>query len=169
MGLFEAAGIILKKDEHIIRRGRFKGKVPRGVSTEISPAFFSYKTKTKIKWKEREGELILTNRRLVAVPKKFEPLVNLELRRLFGVTMTRENRLQLSLTLGTGKIENMTLKVDGVLEWIEAIRNQLTKEREYETEVGPVSASLKKCPKCGVTFSIEYAYCPSCGVKLEPT
>lgn len=70
MGLFEAAGIILKENERIVKHGRFRGKIPRGPTTELSPAWFSYKSKMKVKWKKRKGELILTNRRLIAVPNE---------------------------------------------------------------------------------------------------
>ena len=173
MGLFEAAGIILQKDEKIVKRGRFRGKVPRGPRTEISPAFFSYKSKMKVKWKKREGELILTNRRLIAVPKKLEPLVNLQLENLFAAARTSEGKLQLSLPLGTGRIENMVLEVDDVSEWVNAVKSahaqvgRAEEERKLEVEISkPVSVSLKKCPQCGRKFPLEYEYCPSCGVKL---
>jgi hypothetical protein len=39
-------------------------------------------------------------------------------------------------------------------------------ERKLEMQK-PVSVSLKKCPQCGMKFSLEYEHCPSCGVKLE--
>ena len=43
-------------------------------------------------------------------------------------------------------------------------------EEERKREMPkPVSASLKKCPKCGMKFSPEYERCPACGVKLEST
>jgi uncharacterized membrane protein YidH (DUF202 family) len=41
-------------------------------------------------------------------------------------------------------------------------------ERKLEVErPKPVSVSLKKCPKCGMKFSLEYEYCPTCGAKLQ--
>jgi hypothetical protein len=169
MGLFEAAGIILKENERIVKRGRFRGKIPRGPTTEFSPAWFSYKSKMKVKWKKRKGELILTNRRLIAVPTKLEPLVNLGLENLFAVGTSRDNRLQLSLPLGTERMETMLLEVDGVSEWVSAIRSMHSQVGGAEVEIPkPVSISLKKCPQCGIRFSQEYDYCSSCGTKLEP-
>jgi tetratricopeptide (TPR) repeat protein len=128
-GLFEASGIVLEEHERIIKRGRFSGKVPRETRFEISGAFLSDKVKVKVKWKEREGELILTNKRLIAVPRQLEPLVGLELEDLFGLGSRGDNRLQLSLklgALGTERIEKMVLKVDGASEWENAIRSQLS-------------------------------------------
>jgi hypothetical protein len=167
MGLFEAAGIILKEHERIVKRGRFKGKIPGGPTTAFSP----FKIKKKVKWKKRKGELILTNRRLVAVPTMLEPLVNLELGNLFAVGRTIDDKLQLSLPLGTGRMENMVLEVDGVYEWINAIRSMHAQVVRAEEEgiPKPVSISLKKCPQCGTKFSQEYQYCTSCGTKLEAT
>jgi len=178
LGLFEATGIILMPHERIVKRGRFKGKVPRSPKTVIKGARLryvaSYESKMKIKWKKREGELILTNMRLIAVPTKLEPIANLELERLFAVTMTIENKLQLSMDYGAGKIENMVLQVDGVSEWINAIRSahaqaassdRAQEERKQEVEI---SKPVKKCPKCGVEISPEHKYCVACGAKLEP-
>jgi len=124
MELLEATDIILKENEEIVKRGRFKGKVPRGPKTMISPVgfyFFPFETKMKIKWKKREGELILTNTRLIVVPTKLEPNVSLELEKLLVVATTNGDKLRLSMPLGPDTITNMVFEVDGVSEWINAI------------------------------------------------
>jgi len=57
----------------------------------------------------------------------------------------------------------VSLLVVGVVSFSKA-----KEERKHEAEVAKsTSVALKKCPICGTRFSLEYEYCPSCGVKLE--
>ena len=60
-------------------------------------------------------------------------------------------------------IVGVSLLVVGVVSFSKA-----KEERKHEAEVAKsTSVALKKCPICGTRFSLEYEYCPSCGVNLE--
>lgn len=62
LGLFEKAGVILKPKEKIVKRGVFRGKIPKGVKRS------AWSGKAHLEWDDvHDGELVLTNRRLIAI------------------------------------------------------------------------------------------------------
>ena len=71
MSLFEKAGIILEAEETVLRQGKCKGKVPKGVEfkrNRITPlGIFRVTSKQKVNWADVSGELILTNQRALVL------------------------------------------------------------------------------------------------------
>lgn len=128
MELFEKAGIILKPREEIVKRGPFRGSVPKGVKRS------AWTGKLQFEWDYvGEGELILTNKRLIAIGKNWEGIVmypDLPLRMFSAIRETDTH--QLLLSLGT-KYEIM-LTLNDASQWVSAIREQCQKEEPKESE-----------------------------------
>lgn len=116
--LFEDSGIVLTEDEKAVRRGICQGKVPREVQGK------------KVKWDYAyDGEMVLTNRRLIVLGDLWgSPVLfpDLKLENLIAVRVADKKKLLLSMDLGTGKTENILLEVNEPSEWVDAIRSQLS-------------------------------------------
>ncbi len=134
MDLFERAGIILKPGERIAKRGRCKGKILKGVGKSASTG------EPRLEREEVDGEMVLTDRRLVFLGQKLDEIVHfpdLDLKYLFAVRtvkayrtdvlgrfVPKEDDLLLLVSIGFGKPEEIRIEVDGASEWVEAIKNQ---------------------------------------------
>jgi hypothetical protein len=127
--LFEKAGIILKQREEIVKRGVFRfGKVPKGVKRS------AWTGKLQFEWDYvREGELVLTNRRLIAIGMQpWSGIVVYPDLSLNTFTAAREERAgKLLLLLGRNEI---TFEVDNASQWARAIKEQCQKEEPKESE-----------------------------------
>jgi hypothetical protein len=126
--LLEKAGIILKPREEIVKRGVFRGKVPKGVKRS------AWSGKLQVEWDYvREGELVLTNGRLIAIGIK--PLgriiiyPSLSFKTFTAVREGYEGKLLLLL----GRDEIM-FEVDNASQWARAIKKQCQKEEPKESE-----------------------------------
>lgn len=116
--LFEDSGIVLAKGEEIVKHGICQGKIPRKVQSK------------KVKWDYAyDGELVLTNRRLIVLGDLWgSPVLfpDLELKNIVDVSVADEKKLLLSMDLGTGKNEKILLEVNKPSKWVDAVRSQLS-------------------------------------------
>ena len=89
--MFERAGIILELGEEILKRGKCKGKVPKGMGMRIKYGFWGGFVR-KTEWEDVEGEMVLTTQRLIIVGEKGRirkstvPLLNLDLKCIKAVS-----------------------------------------------------------------------------------
>jgi hypothetical protein len=126
--LFEKAGIILKPREEIVKRGVFRGKVPKGVKRS------AWSGKLQFEWDYvREGELVLTNRRLIAIGSKpWTGIIVYPELSFKTFTAVREQDVgMLLLLLGRHEI---VFEVDNAPQWAKAIKKQCQKEEPKENE-----------------------------------
>jgi hypothetical protein len=129
--LLEKAGIILKPREEIVKRGVFRGKVPKGVKRSV------WSGKLQFEWDYvREGELVLTNGRLIAIGNKpwlgLKGIIVYPSLSFKAFTAVREGyEGELLLFLGRDEI---TLEVDNASQWARAIKEQCRKEEPKESE-----------------------------------
>lgn len=133
MSLFEKAGIILEAEETILRSGRCKGKVPKGVEfrrNRITPlGIFRVASKEKINWADVNGELVLTNQRALVLSEEGLVRKNVavyNLGQIVGASTKKPlmgaPKLELILKFGNPKTEKTELEVDDAEEWGKAIR-----------------------------------------------
>jgi len=133
MGLLEESGLILKAGETVTKRGKYKGKMPKGLETKVRlrGAIMPWKggAYKKVEWEDVDGEIVLTSSRLLAFAKKGrikKEIVNWELK-VVGVTVKKsrfgKEKLVLTLELGTPKAETTELEVENPSEWRNAIAN----------------------------------------------
>lgn len=115
-GLFEKSGIALGGKEETIKLGWCQGKVPKDIIGN------------KVRWDYAyDGELVLTNRRLIVLGNLWgSPVVfpNLELTNIVSVKVADWNKLQLSVILENGRMGDILLEVFEPPEWANAINNQ---------------------------------------------
>jgi hypothetical protein len=126
LGLFEKAGIILKPREEIVKRGVFGGKIPKGVKRSV------WSGKLNLEWDYvREGELVLTNRRLIAIGMQpWSGIVvypDLSFKTFTAVREIDSSRFLLFL----GGQEIM-FEVHNASKWVKAIKEQCRKEEPKE-------------------------------------
>jgi hypothetical protein len=133
MSLFEKAGIILEAEETVLRQGKCKGKVPKGVEyrrNRITPlGIFRVASKQKINWADVSGELILTNQRALVLANEGLVRKNVavyNLGEIVGASVKKPMigvpKLELILKFGNPKTEKTELEVDDAEEWGKAIR-----------------------------------------------
>ncbi len=125
MGLLEESGFILKAGETVTKRGSFKGKMPKGMTSKVK--LFSPKLRKKAEWEDAEGEMALTSSKLLAFAKKGrikKEVVCYELD-VVGVTTKKprfgKEKLVLKLDLGTPRAETTELEVEDPLGWRDSI------------------------------------------------
>jgi hypothetical protein len=119
LGLFEEAGIILKPREQIVKRGAFRGKVPKGVKRSI----WSGKLRLELTF-VKEGELVLTNKRLIAIGKgAYGKVVVYPDLALNTFTAVKETDADL-FSLFIGIKHELVLNVRNAAQWARAIRGQ---------------------------------------------
>jgi hypothetical protein len=126
LGLFEEAGIILKPREEIVKRGVFRGKIPKGVKRSL------WSGQLHLEWDYvREGELVLTNRRLIAIGVK--PLSGIvvypDLSFKTFTAVRKEDASRFLLFLGRQEI---MFEVHNASKWVKAIKEQCGKEEPKE-------------------------------------
>jgi hypothetical protein len=125
--LFEKAGIILKPREEIVKRGVFRGKVPKGVKRS------AWSGKPQFEWDYvGRGELVLTNGRLIAIGMKpWSRIVVYPMNFKAFTAVREEDAGKLLLLLGRHEI---MFEVDNASQWARAIREQCQKEEPKESE-----------------------------------
>ncbi len=139
MELFEESGIILKADETVTKRGKCKGKVPKGRETKVKlkGAIIPWKGGLygKVEWEDIDGELVLTSNRLLAFAKKGrvrKEVVFYELK-VVGVLVKKprfgKEKLVLRLNQGTQRAETTELEVNEPSEWADSITNLVSQAR----------------------------------------
>jgi hypothetical protein len=127
-GLFEKAGIILKLREEIVKRGIFMGKIPKGVKRS------AWSGKLHLEWDYvDEGELVLTNRRLIAIGmNRWGRIIIYPDSSFKTFTAVREIDSS-SFLLFLGRQEIM-FEVHNASQWVKAIKEQCRKEPEEQTQ-----------------------------------
>lgn len=136
--LFEESGIILTSGEQVVKQGKCKGKVPKGLEMKTSTLgvyMFRLKSKQKVEWEGIDGELVLTNRRAIALTKKgrlrkeivpyeFEIVGAIAKKPRFG-----KEKLELLINVGKPRAERTVLEVDDPYEWVTSIKEVVSKRQ----------------------------------------
>jgi hypothetical protein len=132
--LFEKSGIILESGEEILKRGKCKGRVPKGMGMRIKYGLRGGLVR-KMEWEDVKGEMVLTTQRLIIVGEKGRirksvvPLLNLDLKCVKAVSTKKpligKEKLLLSMDLATGKLESTEMVIDNAPDWVAAIRDQI--------------------------------------------
>ena len=129
LGLFEKAGIILKPREEIVKRGIFMGKIPKGVKRS------AWSGKLHLEWDYVDkGELVLTNRRLIAIgmqPWSGKIVVYPDLSFETFTAVREEDSSRFLLFLGRQEI---MFEVHNASQWVKAIKEQCRKEPKEQTQ-----------------------------------
>lgn len=138
LGLLEKAGIILKPREEIVKRGVFRGKIPKGVKRSV------WSGKLHLEWDYvDEGELVLTNRRLIAIGiNPWSGIVvypDFSFKTFTAVRETDSSRFLLFL----GRQEIM-FEVHNASQWVKAIKEQCRKEEPKESKKKKASIPKQK-------------------------
>lgn len=135
--LFEESGMMLTAGEQVVIQGRFKGKVPEGIEmkTGYSVNIFQLKTKQKVQWKEISGELVLTNRRAIALNKEGtirKKIITYE----FGIVgaivkkpLLGKEKLDILLNVGKPQSERTELEVDNPIQWVNKIKEVVSQRQ----------------------------------------
>lgn len=136
--LFDESGIILTAGEQVVKQGKCKGKVPKGLEMKTSTLgvyMFRLKSKQKVEWEEIDGELVLTNRRAIALSKQGrirKEIVSYEFD-VVGATAKKprfgKEKLELLLNVGKPQAERTELEVDDPTEWVNAIKEVVSKRQ----------------------------------------
>jgi hypothetical protein len=165
LGLFEEAGIILKPKEKIVKRGAFKGEVPKGAKRS------AWSGQLQLEWDYvRKGELVLTNKRLIAIGMKTYPYSgivvypDLTFKTLNAIREIDAGRFLLLL----GTRYEATFEVDNASQWVSAIKEQCWREEPEESKEKERSESIKAKPQIPPPFSKTPSFCPYCGTQSTP-
>jgi hypothetical protein len=143
MGLLEESGIILRNGEDVLKQGRCKGRVPKGIEMKTSTLgvyLLRLKSKQKVEWDSVDGELVLTNHRLFALHKKGRIRKDILFYELgvvgAAIKSSRfgKDKLMLRLNVGKPQSETTEFEVDEPSEWVSAIVDAMSKVSK-ETEV----------------------------------
>lgn len=134
MSLFEKSGIILEPGEKVLKSGKCKGKVPKGMGMRIKYGLRGGLVR-KMEWEDVEGEMVLTTQRLIIVGEKGRirksviPLLNLDLKCIKAVSIKKpligKEKLLLSMDLGTERLETTEMVIENAPDWSVAIREQI--------------------------------------------
>jgi len=134
VSLFEKSGIILESGERVLKRGKCKGRVPKGMGMRIKYGLRGGLVR-KTEWEDVKGEMVLTTQRLIIVGEKGRirksvvPLLNLDLKCIKAVSTKKplmgKEKLLLSMDLATGKLESTEMVIDNAPDWVAAIRDQI--------------------------------------------
>jgi hypothetical protein len=134
--LFEESGIILIANEQVVMQGKCRGKVPEGMEMKTSTLgayLFRLKSKQKVEWKEIDGELVLTNRRAIALNKEGtirKQIMSCEFE-IVGATVKKprfgKEKLELLLNVGRPQAERTELEVDNPTAWVDTIKEIVSK------------------------------------------
>lgn len=163
LGLFEEAGIILKPKEEIVKRGAFRGRVPKGAKRS------AWSGDLHLEWDNvREGELVLTNRRLVAIGmKQWSGIVvypDLAFKTFNAVREEGADRFLLLL----GTKHEIIFEVHDSSQWVRAIKEQCWKEGPKESKEKERSESTKAKPQIPPPSSKTHSFCSYCGTQSTP-
>ena len=177
MSLFEKTGLVLKPSETVVRTGKCKGKVPTEKSLRIKYGFHGGFGQ-KVEWEEIDGELVLTNRRLVVVGergrmrKEIIPFLDLELEKVTAVSTVKglmgKEKLLVSLNLGTEKPEKTEFDVDEPINWVTSIRGQIGQTSQQppqpqQPQQPVIRQGAQYCINCGVSLPLGSKFCSHCG------
>lgn len=135
MGLFEKAGVILRPGESIVKQAECEGKCPKGMAMAwqgIARGGF----KERLEWENVQGEMVLTNKRLIIVGKKgmlkkeIVPRLELGLDKIRAVNTVKRvmgaEKLQVSAQIGADRLEKMEFKLEDPVAWTTSIRDQIS-------------------------------------------
>jgi hypothetical protein len=121
----------------------------------------------KLLFQEVNGELVLTNNRLVVIGEKGHfrkeafPAMDLELSKLAAVSTVKplvgKAKLILTLNLGTPKPEKTEFDVDDPTSWAAGIHAQL--DRKSASSAGQAAY----CANCGTSLPVSAQFCNNCG------
>jgi hypothetical protein len=181
LSLFEKSGLVLKPNEAVVRTGRCKGKVPTEKSLRIKYGFHGGFGQ-KMEWDDVDGELVLTDHRLVVVgerghmKKQIIPFLDLELEKVTAVSTAKplvgKEKLILSLNLGTDKPEQTEFEVNEATGWVSAIRSQIGGQRSQkplqpQQPIQPQQPMTRQagqyCINCGTSLPVGSKFCSHCG------
>ena len=141
MGLLEESGIILGNEETVLKQGRCKGRVPKGLEMKTSTLgvyLLRLKSKQKVEWENVDGELVLTSHRLFVLHKKGRIRKDILFYELgvVGATIKSsrfgKDKLMLRLNVGKPQSETTELEVDEPSEWVSAIVDAMSKTTEVK-------------------------------------
>jgi hypothetical protein len=135
LGLFEKAGVILKPGESIVKQGKCEGNCPKGMAMGWQ-GLLRGGFKEKLEWERVEGEMALTNKRLIIVGKKgmlkkeIVPRLELGLEKIRAVNTVKRvmgaEKLQVSAQIAAERLGKMQFKVEDVPAWTTSIRDQIS-------------------------------------------
>jgi len=165
---------VLKPSETVVRTGKCKGKVPAEKSLRIKYGFHGGFGQ-KVEWEDVDGELVLTNRRLVVVGergrmrKEIIPFLDLELEKVTAVSTVKglmgKEKLLISLDLGTEKPEKTEFDVDEPINWVTSIRGQIGQPSQQppQPQQPVIRQAAQYCINCGVSLPPGSKFCSHCG------
>lgn len=142
MGLLEESGLILDKEEKILKQGQCKGKVPKGEFYQTSRLrtaatghlilglLTPHKDRKKIEWQDINGELVVTTNRGIAlqregtIKKHIVPYGFI----IVGANITKPRlgkpKLHLLIDVDNPKTEDTELEVENPEEWAQIIKSR---------------------------------------------
>jgi hypothetical protein len=168
---------MLKPNETLIRTSKCGGKVPKERGQKVTGGLTSVRFTQKIEWEDVDGELALTNQRLIVIGergrmrKEIIPVLELNLGKITAIStskgITGEEKLLLSLDLGTEKPEKTDFDVKEASSWVTSIRGQLGQpiQQVQQSQPAPRQAA-KYCASCGGSLEVGNKFCTSCGSSL---
>jgi len=142
LGLFEESGLLLDKNERILKQGKCKGKVPKGEfyqTSRLRTAATGHlllgllsprKDRKKVEWQAIDGELIITTTRGIALQKEGtikKHIVSYDFV-IVGASVTKPRfgspKLHLLIDVDNPKSEATDLEVASPEEWVNVIKSR---------------------------------------------
>jgi len=133
--LFGKAGVILRPGESMVKQGKGEGNCSKGMAMGWQ-GILRGDFKERLEWEKVEGEMALTNKRLIVVgkggmlKKEIVPCLELELERIRAISTAKRvmgpEKLQVSAQIGAERLEKMEFKAEDAPAWTTSIRNQIS-------------------------------------------
>jgi len=123
--------MILGAGEQVVKQGKCKGKVPKGIEMKAKLGFAKMSHKQKVEWQDIDGELVLTNKRAIALNKEGtirKQITTYEFH-IVGAVAKKKDKVELLIDVGKPQAERTELKVDNAQEWTDSIKKIVSQQQ----------------------------------------
>lgn len=129
--LLDESGMILGAGEQVVKQGKCKGKVPKGMQMKLKLGFARASHQQRVEWQDIDGELVLTNKRAIALNKEGtirKQIMTYEFS-IVGAVAKKKDKLELLIDVGKSQAERTELKVDSAQDWTDAIKKIVSQQQ----------------------------------------